>query len=133
MFPNLFLLFVAEFLCLYTCLVCPQIAIITVVLASPLLLGISAVFSVDAPEMFPSGFWASHGAITRPTAPSHWPPDISALPQRQCWPQSIADTAHSPSSWLQSSEIYYGTMTSEDRGVNSDKENVRLMPFSLQR
>lgn len=77
--------------------------------------------------MFPPGLWASHGAIPGPTVPYTGHQAYQHFPKRRCWPQSIAVTAHSPSPWLQSSEISCGIMALEDRGVNSDEETVRPM------
>jgi hypothetical protein len=110
MFPNLFLLFVAEFLHLYTSCVSSS---------SNDYSGPCLSFFL-APAQYPQ--WVLHRCFlldsrplmvlsSGPTVLSHWTPDISAFPKRQCWPQFIADTAHSPSSWPQSSEIYYEIMT----------------------
>lgn len=136
---NLLLFYVAEFLHFYSWLVCPQAAFI---MLPSLLLGTSHPSAlsgchIDAPFWIPGLTCCYHRTNCSPP----WPPDISAFPEEATvasvfsakW--SVGGAGHPYSCWLHSSELYYGILASEDRGVHSDKkENSRQMAgCSLQR
>ena len=132
MFPNLFLLFVAEFLHLYTSCVSSS---------SNYYSGPCLSFFL-APAQYPQ--WVLHRCFlldprplmvlsSGPTVLSHWTPDISAFPQEAmlasvyCWHSSFPLILVTKL-W----NILWDYDTSKDRGVNSDKENVRPMAFSFE-